>query len=415
MISLSKRVLERKKGKEEYKEDEIEKIFSNQLLNAVESIVGEQIARRVVESACDEGEVCLDENGNLLPASVSQMSHIVDALIKKVVSTFGYAFSESILEKIYNELSIEFQEKDTKVRIFSLVPESSLEKIRIAEMPRGDLEERVFERTKELEELNAGLEKKVEERTEELEDANDTLSVANKRLEELSKSKTEFLSFATHQLKTPLADIIGAADVLATETTLQDSKEVTYIVTGIATKANHMVGLVEDLLNIARIEEGRFEYHFDRVSLGEVCDAVVGAESDSADRQKVTIRKEYHIDKERDVWADEKKLQLVFENVLSNAIKYTPEGKSVSITSELGQKSLTYKVHDEGVGIPKDDLPKVATKFFRAGNVEQTFEGTGLGLYLAKRIVSDAGGEFDLSSVENEGTTVSISLPLFDK
>src|SRR5690606_8925553 len=168
--------------------------------------------------------IIFNMDGTLEYESEGPAKEAIKAFIEKLTTDFGYEFSESILEEIFTSFTKQYPGASTVSTLLSIVPEKSLEKERVQSLSRKELETRAFQRTKELEELNARLEKTVVERTKELVKANETLEAANRKLEELSRAKTEFLSFASHQLKAPLTTIKWASQVLKDETSDEDPK-----------------------------------------------------------------------------------------------------------------------------------------------------------------------------------------------
>lgn len=394
--------------------EELVSIFVDRLARAVESVIGIQTAQRIIKKKFQPNQIIFNMDGTLEYESEAPAKEAIKAFIEKLTTDFGYEFSESILEEIFTSLTKQYPGTSTVSTLLNIVPEKSLEKERVQSLSRKDLETRAFLRTKELEELNARLEKTVVERTKELVKANETLEAANRKLEELSRAKTEFLSFASHQLKAPLTTIKWASQVLKDETSDEDPKgPKRKSIDAISVSADRMVSLISDLLNIARIEEGRFEYEFKPVSVTEILQKTMATLRDFSEKKSVPIIT--HLlseDPLHRVRADASKIALVFENILSNAIKYTPNGETVEITTEIESPHFCIRFKDHGIGIPKEEVEKIATKFFRATNAKNKIEGTGLGLYLAKRIIEDHHGKLEIESEEGKGTTMSVLLPL---
>ena len=173
-----------------------------------------------------------------------------------------------------------------------------------------------------------------------------------------------------------------------------------------------IIKIVNDLLNVSRIEEGKFGFNFEKADFQEVLSAAVSnVESLVAkNHQELMIKKPPKLPK---IFLDQEKMIMVMQNLLSNAIKYTPEHGKIQVTIEVDKQNLHVKIKDQGVGIPKVDQPKIFTKFFRAANaVKLETEGTGLGLFMVKNIINKHNGQISLKSEEGKGTEVSFSIPL---
>jgi len=230
---------------------------------------------------------------------------------------------------------------------------------------------------------------------------------------DIDKAKTEFVSLASHQLRTPLSTINWYAEMLLAGDAGKVNDEQKKYLEEIYTGNQRMVELVNALLNTSRLELGTF------VVEPEPTDIVLLAKSVS-DEQKsqIAARKLKFVPSfAKDIpiiQADQKLLRMVFQNLLSNAIKYTPEGGKIEFSlSWDNKKNILIKFSDTGYGIPKVQQDKMFTKLFRADNVkEKDTEGTGLGLYIVKAIIDHSGGKIWFESEENKGTTFYITLPL---
>lgn len=243
-------------------------------------------------------------------------------------------------------------------------------------------------------------------------------------LQEIDKAKTEFVSLASHQLQTPLASINWYAELLgggdAGKTTARQREYLDEIIRS----STRMAELVGALLNVSRIDMGRFAISPEPVDLKEALASAVGEQKFSADKKHQRLA--VSMGKlPRSFSADPKLLRIIFQNLLSNAIKYTPEGGEISITSGamkagetfgkevLPENSLCFSIRDSGYGIPKEQQPKIFTKLFRADNAKNMVtDGTGLGLYIVKSIIESAGGRIWFESEENRGTTFYFTLPV---
>ncbi|MBI4193006.1 MAG: PAS domain-containing protein [Candidatus Colwellbacteria bacterium] len=225
---------------------------------------------------------------------------------------------------------------------------------------------------------------------------------------QLLKEKGEFVTVASHQLRTPLTGINWALQGLAGDTLTNEQRQ---IVADARANVNRALKVVEDLLDVARIEEGRFGYEFQTVSLV----SLIG----DALKQAEPVATSYNVSLffnrptgEVAVYADVGKLGIVLANLLDNAIKYNVKNGQVTVSIEQsGEDYAHVSVADSGIGIPEDAQGKLFTRFFRAENASKTnVEGTGLGLYIARNIIKRHGGKMWIASEENRGTTAHFTL-----
>ena len=231
---------------------------------------------------------------------------------------------------------------------------------------------------------------------------------------EIDRMKTEFVSLASHQLRTPLTSIKWYAELLLEE---KEGKklgaEERDFVKEIHGGNERMVELVNDLLNVSRIETGK-KFTIEKKS-NEIIPIIKQAIKEHeivAQQKNIEIICEKKIDEKIILLVDKEKILQVFHNFISNAIKYSSEGKKIYVGCDEEKDRYVFHVKDEGEGIPKDQQDKIFQKFFRASNVILTgAEGTGLGLYIAKSIVEGHEGKTWFESEENKGTTFFVSLP----
>ena len=228
---------------------------------------------------------------------------------------------------------------------------------------------------------------------------------------EVDKAKTEFVSLASHQLRTPLTAIRWYVEMLLSEDAGALTPEQKEYVEEIASGNNRMIDLVNALLNVSRIELGTFAIEVKKVSLQDI---LSGLEKEFQPQVKEkNIALSIDTGKAPEVYlGDQKLLTIIFQNLLSNAIKYTPENGEVRCLVVEGAESLQIEVSDTGYGIPSEQQDRVFSKLFRADNVKKMdTTGTGLGLYIVKAIVEQSQGIVSFVSKEGEGTTFTVSLP----
>lgn len=242
------------------------------------------------------------------------------------------------------------------------------------------------------------------------------VKVVNDRSREIAvlKSKNEFISVAAHQLRTPLTSVNWIFETLAHEPLNESQKQI--IDSGLEVSA-YLLKIVNDLLDVSKIEEGRFGYRFEKTNLIELIEKVVNRAKEMIIKTNVKIyfQKPGEI-VEADV--DAEKLSMALFNLLDNAIRYNVENGEVVIGLEpLKDKPfIRIMVKDTGIGIPPSDFQKLFTKFFRAENVVKIApSGSGLGLYIARNIIKRHGGELWAESELNRGSIFYFTLPTDSK
>lgn len=230
----------------------------------------------------------------------------------------------------------------------------------------------------------------------------------------IEKMKTEFVSVAAHQLRTPLSAIkwtirmILDGDVGEINEEQRELLEQTYI------SNERMIRLINDLLDVSRIEEGRLLYDQEDARIEDVLDSVIEASQEMLRNKNMVL--EVNKKETPKVKIDKEKIGVVIQNLLENAIKYTEQGGKIKITLDNDEKNVIFKIEDSGVGIPKSQQDRIFTKFFRAENVTRMeTNGTGLGLYTTKNIVQAHKGQIWFESEENKGTTFYFTIPINNK
>ena len=259
----------------------------------------------------------------------------------------------------------------------------------------------------EISRFNVTLRQEVNAATKRLREKND-------QLRELDMAKDEFISMASHQLRTPLTAIKGFLSMLldgdAGEIKIGQYDFIHEAYSG----ANRMVGLINDLLNVSRMETGRFFIEPEMINVEEAVKEEVHQLSTQASEKGIdlSITKKGKIPL---VWADETKLRQVIMNFIDNALHYTQKGK-VTVYMGVEKNHFVFKVIDSGIGIPEYQQKELFQKFFRADNARHFRpDGTGLGLYLAKKVVEDHNGEVLFDSIEGKGSTFGFRFPLQKK
>lgn len=229
---------------------------------------------------------------------------------------------------------------------------------------------------------------------------------------EIDQAKTEFVSLASHQLRTPLSAINWYAEMLIAGDAGKLNKEQKEYLDEIYKGNQRMVDLVNALLDVSRIELGTFAVEPIKVNLKETADIIINELQNKIKKKKIKLSTKIN-SKVKEYIGDPKLLNIIFQNLLSNSVKYTPDGGKVDLEIKKGVEDLIIIVSDSGMGIPEEQQDKVFSKLFRADNVRETdTEGTGLGLYIVKSIVDQSGGSISFVSARNKGTTFTVRLPL---
>ncbi len=290
---------------------------------------------------------------------------------------------------------------------YTLLTRVKLEEARSAKIQEDYLEEHEKQLflTTELKGLKNNMEKQIAERT-------DHLAVINEELRQANAVKTRFLAGLSHELKTPLHIILSSTEVLRDEILGPvNTKQKNYL-EGISSSGNYLLSLLNNLLTMSRVEFGKLELHPVDFALEEVVQEVVHNISRMDKDKKLNLTVKIDPPTLR-LKADPHKIRQVIYNLVSNSVKFTPDGGSVSVHATKQDDCIRLVVADTGMGIKKDSLNRVFKPFEQAGgSPEHKYEGTGLGLAIVKSIVEKHGGTVWLESEEGKGCKVTVLLPL---
>ncbi|MDD5144585.1 MAG: ATP-binding protein [Candidatus Pacebacteria bacterium] len=225
--------------------------------------------------------------------------------------------------------------------------------------------------------------------------------------------KTEFVSLSAHQLRTPLAAIKWSLQMFL-EGDMGEINEGQKDLIGKAYQSNErMIALINDLLDVTRIEEGKYLFKPTLSDFGSVINFVVNSHKEEAKRKNIKVVFKKPGDKFPKILIDVEKMRLVIQNLLENAIKYTLPGGQISISLKDYKKEILFEISDTGVGIPKDQQGRIFSKFFRGSNViRMETEGSGLGVFLSKNIIDAHGGKIWFESEEKKGTAFYFTIPV---
>lgn len=237
------------------------------------------------------------------------------------------------------------------------------------------------------------------------------LTVANTKLQEADRMKSQFLSFASHQVKSPMTVVKDYADLIRDGSYGVIPDKVKETATKIHDSADRLIDLVNDLLDLRKLEEGKIEYNFTQVDVGALLKNTFEELKTLADAKHLEMTLEAPAEPMM-VKADESKLRQVFQNLLDNSIKYTESGwVKVQIINQ--QSKVLIKISDSGLGIPQDLLSSLFEQFNRGSKEAKKIQGTGLGLYIAKQFVLAHGGTVTAASDgPGKGSTFTVNLPI---
>lgn len=275
----------------------------------------------------------------------------------------------------------------------------------------------------QLKEVNSELEMRVQERTQALENSFKTLELKSKKLEEnelklqtaleeekeFNKLKSKFVSMASHEFRTPLTSVQSSADLIALHIQNKNFEKVDKHIDRIKQSVQHVHRLLEDFLSVSKLEENKIGIKLEPFDLNKLVKETVGElQKQSKPGQTISIEKN-----ERDnlVQSDRNLIKNVLYNLITNAIKYSEENKTIKIQLSQIESQQKIAVIDEGMGIPKQDQKHLFSRFFRASNTVG-IKGTGLGLNIVKSYLDLLDGNISCESVEGEGTTFTFYIPI---
>jgi signal transduction histidine kinase len=249
------------------------------------------------------------------------------------------------------------------------------------------------------------LEQKVEERTH-------ALSQALEQVNAISKRKTDFISAVSHELRTPLTSIKGYASILTAEKLGALPPAAKERLEKINAHSDELVHMVNDLLDIARIEAGKTIMKTEEQDIKSIIERVVDIISIQCKNKNIELVADIQ-DNIPTLFVDRSQIERVFINLLGNAVKFTPENGKITIKARLKENQLQIDISDTGIGIPADAQAQLFQEFYRVDNpINQQVKGTGLGLSLVKHIIEAHRGKIWLVSAPNKGSTFSFTIPL---
>jgi len=310
-------------------------------------------------------------------------------------------FNKSPLRLIYETIIY------IKSDLHSLIKERDKQKAQLEELNKS-LEKKVMERTKELKEMNDDLLKEIEKRklTEK------SLIKAKELAEEANKSKSLFLANITHELKTPLNSILGYSSVAIKKgDKISKEKAMDYFLK-INKSGKRLLSLLDDLINLSRLESTDTEYYFEDTDISEIITSAIDDIEYRAKEKNITI---YYLKDHENVKIklDKNRIRQVMDNILVNAVKFTYKNKEIEISSEIYDDKFIINFKDEGPGIENSEVFKIFNNFYQGVRTDNTF-GSGLGLAISKNIVKAHGGKIWAKNRSDgvSGAVFTVELPL---
>jgi len=271
------------------------------------------------------------------------------------------------------------------------------------------LEQRVEQRTDELRRINSSLEAEVTERLK----AEQALRAAKEEAEFASHAKTEFLAHMSHEVRTPLTSIIGYAEMLENRIPdIPEDERLTRYSRNIAAAGNHLLAIVTDILDVSRIEAGKIGFCETRLNLNEIGAASLRLMQERAREARIKLSMDIPADLPG-IMGDATRIKQILINLISNGIKFTPEGGRVDTTARVdGSGGMTVTVSDTGIGMDAEDIPRALEPFEQLfGTTESEHHGTGLGLHISRALMELHDGTLSISSQPGKGTEVTIRFP----
>jgi len=266
----------------------------------------------------------------------------------------------------------------------------------------------------QVEAMNRVLERKVEERTQELTAANRKLEESNVQLQTTNRMKSQFLANMSHELRTPLNAIIGFSELLVADDRRALDPEQHEYLRDILSSGRHLLGLINDLLDLSKIEAGKMQLNYEPFHIEDVIESALVMIKPVAAGKRIEVSMSIEAELPA-LSADPAKVQQILHNLLSNAVKFTPEDGQVGVEARLEDGAMAVTISDTGIGIAEEDREKIFSEFLQLdGSYARKYQGTGLGLALVKRFVELHSGRVRLESAPGRGSRFTFVLPLHE-
>ena len=264
---------------------------------------------------------------------------------------------------------------------------------------------------KAVEEQVRMLNLRLEQRTRELATTNTQLENRNREVEKADRRKSNFLATMSHELRTPLNAIIGFSELLAEETVGPLNQKQRRFVSQVMEGSRHLLALIDDILDLSKIEAGHLELKYERISLNTAAAEVLATVRPLAASKQIDLDTEFP--EEITIFADNLRVKQVLYNLLTNAIKFTPQKGRVHLITEAERAFVKLSVIDTGIGIPRDEHESIFEAFHQvSATAIGSHEGTGLGLSITKLLIEQHGGRIWVESEPDKGSRFHVTLPL---
>jgi signal transduction histidine kinase/CheY-like chemotaxis protein len=268
----------------------------------------------------------------------------------------------------------------------------------------------IQEREGELRKVHDELEKRVQARTAELAAANKALELQNREVERATRLKSKFLASMSHELRTPLNAIVGFSDLLAEQTAGQLNDKQKRFVNHIKQGSSHLLQLINDILDLSKIEAGQLELRCEDFQIENALPEVLSTIRPLAMAKNIQVQ--HRLETNWAVYADRVRFKQILYNLISNAVKFTPKAGRIVIDCRGDRNLVRISVTDTGIGIRAEDQAVIFEEFRQVENaVNATHEGTGLGLAITKRLVEQQGGRISVESEPGKGSRFTFTLP----
>ncbi|HVZ57929.1 MAG TPA: PAS domain S-box protein [Chitinophagaceae bacterium] len=312
------------------------------------------------------------------------------------------------------EVSLSFYKEGNEAFVIAFIVDITHRKQIESNMLRQKIElERV---TEDIRRLNTQLEAKVEDRTlilkealQKLEHSQRELSEALDKERELNEIKSRFVSMASHEFRTPLSTVLSSASLLARYKNSEDQVHRDKHIEKIKNSVKHLNDILNDFLSVGKLDEGKVDVQPVSFDLKEFI-------SESIEEMKGLLKKGQHIELSYrgvpEVFTDKKLVKNILINLITNASKFSEEGKPITVACDVTDEEAHIAIIDRGIGISKEDQEHLFSSFYRGANAVN-IQGTGLGLHIVKRYLDLLGGEVTLQSSLNEGTSVHVTIPIY--
>jgi signal transduction histidine kinase/CheY-like chemotaxis protein len=340
----------------------------------------------------------------LIAAAVLVLSLIVALLISRISQR---VISEPVVQ-LAETVRVVSHQKDYSIRAAAT---GNRDEVSTLIESFNEMLRQIQERDSALRQGRDELEQRVLERTTQLAVANQELDLRNREVERATQLKSKFLASMSHELRTPLNAIVGFSDLLAEQTAGQLNDKQKRFVHHIKQGSAHLLQLINDILDLSKIEAGQLEFHCEPFQISEALPEVLSTIRPLAMAKHITVQDKVQTD--LGVFADRVRFKQILYNLLSNAVKFTPKDGRIEIECHEDSGTVCVSVADTGIGIRPEDQKLVFEEFRQVeGNNANTQEGTGLGLAITKRLVEQQGGKISLESELGKGSRFTVTLPL---